>query len=123
MYSFHSTAIGGYLYLETLLYANYHLNVQSVCMGQTKQKLRRFKILDITTRVHYTCIYMHGTQNGLKPVAIVDAHLIIQLNEYGCWAAPCEISWKQGIPLAILSRILAQSCVTLSLNYVGRGYA
>ena len=34
--------------------------------------------------------------------------------------APCEKSWKQGIPLAILSRILAQSCVTFCLNYVGR---
>ena len=45
---------------------------------------------------------------------------IIQLNEYGCRDAPCEQSWKQGIPLAILSRILAQSCVTLCLNYVGR---
>ena len=27
---------------------------------------------------------------------------------------------NRGIPLAILSRILAQSCITLCLNYVGR---
>ena len=45
---------------------------------------------------------------------------IIQFNEYGCRDAPCEKSWKQGIPLALLSRILAQSCVTFCLNYVGR---
>ena len=46
-----------------------------------------------------------------------------KINEHGCRDAPCEKSWKQAIPLAILSRILAQSCVTLCLNYVGRGYA
>ena len=34
--------------------------------------------------------------------------------------APCKKSWKQGDSLAILSRILAQSCVTLCLNYLGR---
>ena len=45
---------------------------------------------------------------------------IIQLNEYGCRDAPCENRGNKDIPLAILSRILAQSCVTLCLNYVGR---
>ena len=37
---------------------------------------------------------------------------IIQLNEWRCRDAPCEKWWKQEVPLAILSRILAQSCVT-----------
>ena len=54
-----------------------------------------------------------------KFVALLSAK-IIQLNEYGCRDAPCKKSWKQGNPLAILSRILAQSCVTICLNYVGR---
>ena len=45
---------------------------------------------------------------------------IIPLNEYGCRDAPCENHGNKEIPLAILSRILAQSCVTLCLNYVGR---
>ena len=53
-------------------------------------------------------------------ILYVQVQKIIQLNEYGCRDAPCEKSWKKGIPLAILSRILAQSCVTLCLNYVGR---
>ena len=46
--------------------------------------------------------------------------IFAKIIQYGCRDAPCEKSWKQGNPLAILSRILAQSCVTLCLNYVGR---
>ena len=30
---------------------------------------------------------------------------------------------NKDVPLAILSRVLAQSCVTLCLNCLGRGYA
>ena len=37
---------------------------------------------------------------------------IILLNEQLCRDAPCEKLWKQEVFLAILSRILAQSCVT-----------
>ena len=48
---------------------------------------------------------------------------IIQLNEYGCRDAPCEKSWKQGIPLAIISRILAQSSVTPPYIVQAKGYA
>ena len=45
---------------------------------------------------------------------------IIQLNEYGCRMHHAKNRGNKEIPLAILSRILAQSCVTLCLNYVGR---
>ena len=45
---------------------------------------------------------------------------IIQLNAYGCRDAPCERSWQKGNPLSNTIRILAQSRVTLCLNYVGR---
>ena len=50
---------------------------------------------------------------------------LIQLNEWGCRDGMhyAEICGNKEIPLAILSRILAQSCVTLYLNYVGRCYA
>ena len=37
---------------------------------------------------------------------------IILLNEWRYRDAPCEKLWKQEVPLAMLSRILAQSCVT-----------
>ena len=46
---------------------------------------------------------------------------IIQLNEWRCRDAPCEKLWKQEVPLAILSRILAQSCVTPPYIYSGKG--
>ena len=36
------------------------------------------------------------------------------------WDAPCEKQWEQEVFLAILSRILAQSCVTLP-TYSGKG--
>ena len=48
---------------------------------------------------------------------------IIQLNEWGCRDGMhhAKNHGNKEIPLAILSRILAKSCVTLCLNYVGRG--
>ena len=52
-----------------------------------------------------------------------------KINEWGCrdgmYMYYAKNHGNKEIPLAILSRILEQSCVTLclNLNYVGRGYA
>ena len=50
---------------------------------------------------------------------------IIHLNEWGCRDGMhyAKNHGNKEMPLAILSRLLAQSCVTVCLNYVGRGYA
>ena len=54
----------------------------------------------------------------VAPKLVLDLHAVytssvkvILLNEWQCRAAVCEKGWKQEVPLAILSRILAQSCV------------
>ena len=46
---------------------------------------------------------------------------IIQLNEWGCRDGMDHVNNRgnKEIPLAILSRILAQSCITLCLNMLG----
>ena len=65
-------------------------------------------------------MYMYIFTMYIIHICNITSAKIIQLNQYECRDAPCEKSWKQGNPLAILSRILAQSCVTLYLNYAGR---
>ena len=55
-----------------------------------------------------TCIVKDIVRNACGICALllgITSVKIIQLNEYGCRDAPCEKSWKRGIPLAILSRI------------------
>ena len=49
---------------------------------------------------------------------------IIQLNEWGCRDGMHRVKNRgdKEIPLAILSRILAQSCITLYLTLMGRCY-
>ena len=58
----------------------------------------------------------NGIRNGIYRPPYIGHR--IQLNELRSRDAPCKKQWKQEVPLAILSSILAQSCVAPLPEYM-----